>query len=238
MTALARTSLENLNRSECEINIAGEVFLGDLSGCMFWPEENCLIVADLHLEKASSFAVRGQLLPPHETGMTLRLLAERLAYWEPENVIALGDSFHDHNASERLGLSDRTLLASLVAGRNWTWISGNHDPEPPSDIGGKAADMLVAGGIEFRHEPSPVSPSFEISGHLHPQARIVRRGNSVRRRCFISDGFRLILPSFGALTGGLNVRDKAFHGLFDPENTHAHVIGRSEIYRISASRLV
>lgn len=170
--------------------------------------------------------------------MTLRLLADRLAYWEPENVIALGDSFHDRNASERLCLSDRTLLSSLVTGRQWTWISGNHDPEPPADIGGKSADALIAGGIVFRHEPSAIGSSSEVSGHLHPQARIIRRGKSVRRRCFITDGRRLILPSFGTLTGGLNVCDKAFHGLFEKDKMHAHVIGRSDIYRISAAQLV
>lgn len=238
MTALARQLPEKQKSGECEIIVAGEVFFGDSSGCLFWPAENCLIVADLHLEKASSYAVRGQLLPPHETGMTLRLLAERLAYWEPENVIALGDSFHDRNASERMGLSDRALLSSLVAGRQWTWISGNHDPEPPADIGGKSADALFAGGIVFRHEPSQNAAENEICGHLHPQARIIRRGKSVRRRCFATDGHRLILPSFGSLTGGLNVRDRAFHGLFDLEKMHAHVIGRSDIYRISASQLV
>ncbi|MEM7464207.1 MAG: ligase-associated DNA damage response endonuclease PdeM [Pseudomonadota bacterium] len=238
MTALARPASQNLDTGECEIVIADEFFIGDSSGCLYWPAENCLILADLHLEKASSYALRGQLLPPHETGMTLRLLAERLAYWEPENVIALGDSFHDRKASERLGLSDRALLSSLVAGRQWTWISGNHDPEPPADIGGKSADELVAGGIVFRHEPSHFVSCNEISGHLHPQARIIRRGKSVRRRCFVTDGDRLVMPAFGTLTGGLNVRNRAFHGLFDPYKLHAHVIGRSDIYRISADQLV
>jgi metallophosphoesterase superfamily enzyme len=137
-----------------------------------------------------------------------------------------------------LSISDRTLVSSLVAERCWTWICGNHDPEPPGEISGQVADTLVVGGFTFRHEPLRGTNAVEIAGHLHPQARIVRRGKSVRRRCFITDGRRLVLPSFGAMTGGLNIRDKAFSGLFNPERLQAHVIGRSEIYRISGEHLV
>jgi uncharacterized protein len=232
LTGDARTCFET------GIVIGGETFVGDSSGCLYWPAENCLVVADMHLEKASAFAVRGQMLPPYETGATLRLLAERIAYWNPHKVVALGDSFHDRRGFERLSISDRTLISSLVAERCWTWISGNHDPGPPGEISGQLADALVVGGITFRHEPLRDTGAVEIAGHLHPQARIVRRGKSVRRRCFVTDGRRLILPSFGAMTGGLNIRDRAFSGLFNPSRLQAHMIGRSEIYCISGKHLV
>jgi uncharacterized protein len=224
--------------SETAIVIGGETFVGDSSGCLFWPAESCLVVADMHLEKASAYARRGQMLPPYETGATLRLLAERIAYWNPQKVVALGDSFHDGCGFERLSVSDRTLISSLVAKRNWTWISGNHDPGPPGEINGQAADTVFAAGITFRHEPLRGTKAIEIAGHLHPQARIVRRCKSVRRRCFVTDGRRIVLPSFGAMTGGLNIRNKAFSGLFNLSRLEAHVIGRSQIYRITGDHLV
>jgi len=238
LTAPARLTGDTASCGETGIVIGGERFIGDSSGCLYWPAENCLVVADMHLEKASAYAVRGEMLPPYETGATLRLLAERIAYWNPQKVVALGDSFHDRCGFERLSISDRTLISSLVAERCWIWICGNHDPEPPRGISGQVADTLVVGGITFRHEPLRGTNAIEIAGHLHPQARIVRRGKSVRRRCFVTDGRRLVLPSFGAMTGGLNIRDKAFSGLFNPACLQAHLIGRSEIYRISGEHLV
>lgn len=210
----------------------------DHSGVLFWPEEACMIVSDLHLEKGSSFAARGQMLPPYDTKSTLRMLALAVAKWNPARVISLGDSFHDNDGAERMAICDRTGLQALMQNRDWIWISGNHDPDPPKEISGACAEEITIGAITFRHEPNIGAKSPEIAGHLHPQARIVRRNKSVRRRCFAGDGKRLIMPSFGAFTGGLNVRDTAFAGLFNENLLEAHVLGKSAIYRIGGKQLV
>ena len=220
------------------LELGGELLLCDPSGVLFWPDESCLIVSDLHLEKGSSFAARGQLLPPYDTKSTLRMLASAVARWNPSRIVSLGDSFHDNGGSGRMAQCDRGTLRSLMEGRDWIWISGNHDPDPPKEIPGVFAEEISIGSITLRHQPSMAANGPEIAGHLHPQARIVRRGKSVRRRCFVSDGNRLIMPSFGAFTGGLNVRDAAFHGLFDERLLEAHVIGKSAIYRIDGRQLV
>lgn len=220
------------------VAIGGDEFICDLAGCLFWPSANCLIVSDLHLEKGSSFARRGQLLPPYDTRATLVALASRIALWDPALVISLGDSFHDRNGASRLDPADRDLLDQMMSGRDWIWLTGNHDPDRPKGLPGDWACELAIGGVSLRHEPVLGSATREIAGHLHPQARIVRRGRAVRRRCFASDGKRLIMPAFGAYTGGLNICSQAFAGLFCQSDLCAHVIGRSNIYRISGRQLV
>lgn len=222
----------------CRAVIAGEEFVCDHAGVLYWPDEGLAIVSDLHLEKGSSFAARGMMLPPYDTGVTLAALAARIAHFDPRRVVALGDSFHDRTASGRLPAPYREALAAIMAGRDWIWISGNHDPEPPRELGGEHAQEMAIGGIVLRHEPSPGLSPGEISGHLHPQARIVRRGRSLRRPCFATDGSRMIMPSFGAYTGGLNLRDRAFAGLFDEARLHAHLLGRERIYSIGGRMLV
>lgn len=213
-------------------------FVCDLAGCLFWPAENCLIVSDLHLEKGSSFALRGQMLPPYDTRATLAALASRIALWNPARVISLGDSFHDRNGATRLDRADREILNQMMTGRDWIWLTGNHDPDRPRGVQGDWADELAIGAISLRHEPATGSTAHEIAGHLHPQARIIRRGKAIRRRCFVTDGKRLIMPAFGAYAGGLNIRHRAFAGLFCQSALRAHVIGRSNIYRISGRQLV
>ena len=144
--------------------------LADLSGALFWEEQRLLVVSDLHLEKGSSFAARGVLLPPYDTVATLSRLAAVIARHDPRMVIALGDSFHDRDAHERLSAPDRDALAALQARRDWIWISGNHDPALPSDLGGVVATEVAIGPIAFRHEPT--GAVGEIAGHLHPKARV------------------------------------------------------------------
>jgi DNA ligase-associated metallophosphoesterase len=218
--------------------LCGEQLFCDLAGALFWPEESLLVVSDLHLEKGASLAARGSLVPPYDTAATLAALAARIAWWKPARVISLGDNFHDDAASGRMPEIYRERLSGMMAGREWIWISGNHDPEPPTGIGGDCADEVSIGALTFRHAPAPHFAVGEISGHLHPHARIVRRGKSVRRRCFATDGSRMVIPSFGAYTGGLNLRDRAFDGLFDEEGLHAHVIGRDRMYTIAGRDLV
>ena len=218
-----------------ELSLAGVTLLADCGGALFWPDEKLLVVADLHLEKGSAFAVRGVLLPPYDTASTLARLARLVERYSPAFVIALGDSFHDGGGPARMDDANRSTLTALQHGRDWLWITGNHDPEPASGIGGRFAATLSFGPLMFRHEPSPGACDGEIAGHLHPLARVARRGRAVRRRCFASDGQRLVMPAFGAYAGGLNVRDRAIAALFGALSFTAHMLGEQRLYAVAAA---
>src|SRR4051812_14541826 len=148
-----------------EVEIAGVVVVADPSGTLYWPAERLLVVADLHLEKGSSYAARGVLLPPYDTAATLARLAQVMARYAPRAVIALGDSFHDGGGPDRVLNGDRTTLLQLQRGRDWIWIAGNHDPEPTAGVGGTSAAALVIGALMFRHEPQPHAEAGEVAGH-------------------------------------------------------------------------
>jgi DNA ligase-associated metallophosphoesterase len=209
-------------------------FVADCAGALYWPEEGLLAVADLHLEKGSSFAARGVLLPPYDTAATLARIAHLVAKYAPRTVIALGDSFHDGHGPARIATADRAALVALQRGRDWIWIAGNHDPGPSDGIGGSFGAMLAIGALTFRHEPT--GADGEIAGHLHPVARVSGRGRSVSRRCFASDGRRLVMPAFGAYAGGLNVRHPAFADVFGTLAFTAHMLGDGRIYALAAER--
>lgn len=216
------------------LRVSGVDFAVDLSGAFYWHDENLLIVSDLHLEKGSNFALRGVLLPPFDTAATLARLGVAIARHNPRRVIALGDSFHDGEAHGRLSVADRDALSALQSGRDWIWITGNHDPELPREIGGTVAADVAIGPIVFRHEPT--GAAGEVAGHLHPKARVSTRGRSVERRCFASDGVRAVMPAFGAYTGGLSIRDTAFAAIFRTLAFTAHVLGDRRVHMIAAAR--
>jgi uncharacterized protein len=220
--------------SQSVLDVAGVTLMADLSGALFWEEQGLLVVSDLHLEKGSSYASRGVLLPPYDTAATLARLAAVIARHDPGMVIALGDSFHDRNAHRRLSAADRETIAALQARRDWIWISGNHDPALPSDLGGVVASEVAIGPIVFRHEPT--GDAGEIAGHLHPKARVATRARWLERRCFVSDGDRVVMPAFGAYSGGLSVRDAAFSKIFQTLGFMAHVLGDLRLHTIAASR--
>src|SRR6476619_5174807 len=220
--------------NQSSVDIAGVTLVADLSGALFWEEQSLLVVSDLHLEKGSSCAARGVLLPPYDTVATLGRLAAVVARHDPRMVIALGDSFHDRDAHGRLSAPDRDTIAALQARRDWIWISGNHDPALPSNLGGVVAQEVAIGPIAFRHEPT--GAVGEIAGHLHPKARVTRRGRAMERRCFASDGERAVMPAFGAYAGGLSIRDPAFARIFPTPALIAHVLGDNRLHAISASR--
>ena len=221
----------------CIHAVNAEELVTDAAGVVYWPGEQAILVADLHLEKGSSFARRGQLLPPYDTMATLIRLAACLDKWQPKRVIALGDSFHDTIASQRLSSDASDTLKTMMTGREWVWITGNHDPQPPAGFGGDVTKEISCGRLLLRHEPQIDAPNGEIAGHLHPKARIIRRGRSIRRSCFAASRNRMILPSFGAYTGGLNVLDEAFSGLFAGRNFCALMRGEDQVYRIAAKDL-
>ncbi len=207
------------------------------SGALYMPSERTLLLSDLHLEKASSYARRGVFLPPYDTRTTLAAVALAIAAFNPRRIIAMGDSFHDRHGAGRLDEADAGALAALQAGRDWLWLTGNHDPDAAPGLGGDVADQAVVAGLTLRHEPSSVCSAPEIAGHLHPVARIRLRGKTLRRRCFIADGTRLILPAMGSLAGGLNVRDMAIAGLF-AGTREVWMMGEGRVFAVSPALLL
>ena len=173
-------------------------------GALFWPARRALLVADLHLEKASWFAASGQMLPPYDSMATLADLAALAAETGAREVWCLGDSFHDRDGCDRLPRSARATLTALTAATRWTWIVGNHDPGFSDPCGGRIVEEADVDGLVLRHQAVPAETRPELSGHFHPKLRISRRGRPVSRRCFVASADKLILPAFGALTGGLD----------------------------------
>ncbi|WP_245974021.1 ligase-associated DNA damage response endonuclease PdeM [Bosea caraganae] len=209
----------------------------DLSGALVLPEERTLIVADLHLEKGSAYAARGVFLPPYDSTATLAALAAAILRHDPARVIALGDSFHDRGAEERISADNLASLRLLQKGRDWLWVTGNHDPQISRAMGGDSAAMLSLAGVALRHEPDPDEPDYEIAGHLHPAAKVRMRGRALRRRCFALSERRCIMPAMGAYAGGLNLRDAAFRPLFRHGVT-AHMLGDGRLFRIDRRLLL
>ena len=185
-------------------SFAGQTFFATADGALFWPEQRALLVADLHLEKASWFAPFGQFLPPYDSHATLSALAAVLERTCATRLFCLGDSFHDRLGCDRLPGSARALLTDLTGRLDWTWIVGNHDPGFADHCGGRLADEVEIAGIVLRHEAVRDDPRPEMSGHYHPKLRVRLRGRQVSRRCFVIAPTKLILPAFGALTGGLD----------------------------------
>ncbi len=219
------------------ISVSGQHMIADQSGALYWPGEGLLVVGDMHLEKGSHFAERGQLLPPYDTRETLVALAAAIDKFEADAVIALGDSFHDAQGPSRLSEENREILTILQEDRDWYWITGNHDPELPDWLGGTMLDEMTVSGITFRHAPLAGPHTHEVAGHLHPAAKISLHGATLRRPCFAGNGRRLVLPAFGAYTGGLNVLDDAFLPIFGQDGFNVCMMGHEGLYPV-ATRLL
>ena len=185
-------------------SFAGKTFAASADGALYWPAREALLVADLHLEKASWFARLGQFLPPYDSHATLTALAGELERTGARRLYCLGDSFHDRFGCDRLDAGARELLTSLTSRLDWTWIVGNHDPGFADHCGGTIAEEVELGGIILRHEALRGEPRPEISGHFHPKLRVNLRGRRVSRRCLVASATKIIMPAFGSLTGGLD----------------------------------
>lgn len=205
----------------------------DMTGALYLSDEKTLIVSDMHLEKGTSLARRGIFLPPYDSRQTLFALETAVGNYRPEMLVYLGDSFHDTGGHDRLDLEVLETLTGICSGQNTFWITGNHDPEIPETLPGRACSELAIGNLRLVHIPGRASgETGEIAGHLHPAASVVGRGRAVKRRCFVTDGRRMIMPAFGSYTGGLSIRDEAFKGLFEHKHLVAHVIGERQIYSL------
>ncbi|MEA2775691.1 MAG: uncharacterized protein QOF90_1097 [Acetobacteraceae bacterium] len=213
----------------------GERLMLDPMGALFWPETRLLAVSDLHLEKGSSFARRGMLLPPWDTHATLDRLTLLLRRWSPATVVALGDSFHDASGSARLPATEQSRLNAMTGAHRFIWVQGNHDPTPPAGLGGEWVEAFAAGPMVFRHQAISVAEPAEIVGHHHPKATVQARSGSVSRPCFVFDGKRLMMPAFGAYTGGLDVLDPAINRLF-PRGGRVFLLGRDRLFSFEIGR--
>lgn len=229
MTAAATQPKQTL------LHLAGELLTPLPEGALWWAARRLLVVSDLHLEKGSNYAASGQMLPPYDTVATLARVEALCAALAPTTVISLGDSFHDRRSESRLPPPYADRIRALTGAQDWVWVEGNHDPDPPAHLGGRAAKVLRMGPLVFRHEPE--GEAGEVSGHLHPVAKVAGRGRSVRRRCFASDGARLVMPAMGAFAGGLNVLNPAFSTVF-PDGCMAFVVGEARVYGVSHRNLL
>ena len=185
-------------------SFAGHSFAASPEGALYWPAQDALLVADLHLEKASWFARLGQFLPPYESVATLTALRAVAQATSARRLYCLGDSFHDRFGCERLPGQARTLLSEMTSSLDWTWIVGNHDPGFADHCGGTLVEEAEVAGLILRHEAVRDDARPEVSGHFHPKYRMHLKGRHVSRRCFVESATKLILPAFGSLTGGLD----------------------------------
>lgn len=231
MSAAAQRQL-----SETHLHVRGEILTPLSAGALWWAAARTLIVSDLHLEKGSSFAAAGQLIPPYDTSATLAVVEELVGAYRPERVISLGDSFHDGDAEWRMVERDIARIKAMTSATDWIWVEGNHDPDPPKALGGRAAKVWRMHDLVFRHEPT--GEIGEVAGHLHPCAKVLSRVRSLRRSCFVTDGQRLIMPALGAFTGGLNVLDEAFVPCFPEGGMMVFALTRDAIIPVSSKRLI
>lgn len=210
------------------LQLQGETLDLDPSGALFLPRWAMLVVADLHLEKGTTFARRGSLLPPYDSHATLARLEALIERRHPDTVVSLGDGFHDRHGGSSLSPDLHDRLCALTRPRRWVWVTGNHDPLVPLSLGGAVVPELAVGGLVLRHVPS--GETGEIAGHLHPKARLATRRRHLSCRCFAADEGRLLLPALGSFTGGLNVRDPAIARLF-AAGFHAYLLGERRVHR-------
>ena len=186
---------------------------------LYWPAENALLVADLHLEKASSYARTGQFLPPYDSRETLGRVARALRETGARRVFCLGDNFHDSGGPARLDPHAAGMLAALTRATDWVWITGNHDPLIAGDaatIEGTVLGELACSGVLLRHQAQSGETGPELSGHYHPKLRLTVRGRNIARPCAVRSEQRMILPAFGALTGGMDAADPAIRAALQP----------------------
>ena len=218
------------------LHLAGHRLLLDPLGAVVWPGEHLIAIADLHLEKGTAAARRGQLVPPWDTAHTLDRLARLIHTWRPRTIVALGDTFHDGHGPARMTPHDAARLRTMADQVRFVWVGGNHDPVPTHGLPGLAAPEWTHLGLTFRHEAQPGAQA-ELCGHHHPKAAVPTRAGRVTRPCFVADARRVMLPAMGAYTGGLDVAHPAITRLF-PQGGRAFLLGQGRLFSFPLSLLV
>ncbi|EAQ27892.1 metallophosphoesterase [Erythrobacter sp. NAP1] len=203
---------------------AGEELVLTKSNALYWPRERALLVADLHLEKGSWFASHGQMLPPYDSRETLERLADTVKATGARRVITLGDNFHDDDGVSRLDPYAAGMLESLTRALDWVWITGNHDENMHRSFGAQLASEMDVAGIVLRHEARMGETRPELSGHYHPKMRVHVRNRHIARPCGVISrsplsGDRMILPAFGAYTGGMDAGSPEILKALSPANS-------------------
>jgi DNA ligase-associated metallophosphoesterase len=215
------------------IHLAGERLMLDPAGVLYWPATSLLVVSDLHLEKGSSYARRGQLLPPWDTHATLDRLTLLLRRYRPRIVVALGDSFHDSDGASRLPAGELARLRAMTEAHRFVWVKGNHDPTPPNGVGGEWVEAFSTATLVLRHQ-ALAGAEGEVSGHHPPKATVPARGTTVSRPCFVSNARRVVMPAFGTYTGGMDVREPAISRLF-PRGGRVFLLGKERLFSFTLS---
>lgn len=216
-------------------HFAGHRLTLDPLGAVVWPEQGLIAVADLHFEKGSAAARRGQLVPPWDTSVTLDRLTLLLRKHSPRTVVALGDSFHDVHGPARMASADAMRLRAMAEAAHFVWVLGNHDPVPTHGLPGHTTDEWTHQGLTFRHEARPgAEAEAELCGHHHPKASIETRAGRITRPCFVADAHRLMLPALGAYTGGLDLAHPAIVRLF-PRGGQAFLLGQGRLFSFCLS---
>lgn len=221
-----------------DILVCGNSFTADPSGALYWEAQKTLVVSNLRLGKGPAKPAKDRFLPPYDSRSALRRLAAVMDRYDPDRVIALGDSFHDQATARAIPRSDRNKLSILRQGREWYWVTEIFGPDKPDWLGGVVCPALTLDGMKFRHGPSMDTASREIAGGLHPAARLTREGRNVRRKCFITDGARMVVPAFGVYEGGQNVLEKPFADLFKSGDFHVWILGRKQVYAVAKNLLL
>ncbi len=202
-------------------SFAGEEFALVQSRALYWPREQALLVADLHLEKASFYARFGQMLPPYDSRETLERVALALRETGARRVFTLGDNFHDRAGADRLEPHAAGMLAALTRATDWVWVTGNHDG---GSTLGTAVEQLEVSGLLLRHEAQVGETQPELSGHFHPKLRVSMRGRRIVRPCAVASETKLILPAYGALTGGMDAADPVIIAALQPARSATAVL--------------
>ncbi len=203
------------------LSFANHEFLLTEDRALYWPAERALLVADLHLEKASYYAQHGQMLPPYDSRDTLERVACAIRETGARRVLTLGDNFHDDAGPERLEPHAAGMLAALTRVVDWVWVTGNHDAGLDARVGGTVADELEIAGMVLRHKAMAGEMRPEFSGHFHPKLSVTVRQKHIRRACAVvsrnaGGSGRIILPAFGTLTGGMDAADPAILSALQP----------------------
>ena len=227
MSSLRPDRLGQNDARDQPVSICGKAFRAHMSGALYWPAEKALIVSDLELASRQRTGAYGKL----------STLAEVIDTFDPATVIVLGDSPQEGTSSGQIDAADLETIRILQDNREWIWITGEQNAAPAATAGGHILPSLTVEGISLRHRPRPGAITHEISGHLHPAARLVMHGTALRRPCFVSNGLRLIMPAFAAFTGGRNILDPVFDPLLGQDGMTVWMLGQDGLYPV-ATRLL